>query len=345
MTISTNKKIRWAIVGLGLQAEKIAAAIQNSKNNELVAVASKDDSRAKKFARRFGIKFYFDSYSKMLKQKLVNIDTVFIVSANFEHAKQSLLALKYKKHVLCEKPMALSLKEGIRIKEVAEKNKMRFGIGFHLRFHPPLREAKKIIDSGQLGKISLIEMHWSIGQPGETKFTPLSLYRRWRENPKKSGGGALMARGVHLLDLLNFLLGQKIKNVSAFCNNKSKNQVEQLTTGIVRLDDSLAILTTGRQLPFALNHITIYGSHGRLFVPEPFNTNGTGDLKLKTKKGEILKKFGKKIDLYQKEIENFSDSILENKTWSGANIDDGIKTVVMSEKWFKETHKASTRPQ
>ena len=138
-----RKKINWAIIGLGAQAEKIAKAIRDSRNGVLTVVADKNIKRAAEFAKNFNAKAFLNDLGKLLRHP--QVDAVFIASPNHMHASQSISALNAKKHVLCEKPMALSLREALAVKKSASKSKIMFGVGFHLRFHPLFKEVKMII--------------------------------------------------------------------------------------------------------------------------------------------------------------------------------------------------------
>lgn len=329
----TRKKINWAIVGLGAQAEKIACAILSSQNGILAASADVNIKRSGEFARKFNIKASFNSLKKLLKHPA--LDAIFISSPNYAHASQSIPALNAKKHVLCEKPMTLSFKEALAVKKAVKKNKRAFGVGFHLRFHPVFKEARDIIKSGNLGAVVFVDMHWSIGEAGEKGFPALPRHKLWRENVRESGGGSLMARGVHLFDLMNFLLGRNIENVKAFGDSNLASSVDQLTAGVARCGGAHASLVTSRKIPCALNRVVVYGSRGRLFMPDPFNSNGTGVLEATIMGKKTAKKFIRKIDLYKEEIEDFSDSILKNKTWAGAGVGDGLKSVIVTDKWAK----------
>ena len=330
-----RKKIKWAIVGLGSQAERIAEAIHVSRNSVLTAAADISAKRVKEFAGNFNVGESFNTFDKLLTNSGAN--AVFIASPNYLHAAQSISALNAKKHVLCEKPMCLSLKEALSVKKAVKKNNVKFGVGFHLRFHPVLREVKKIIQSGKTGEVVFAEMHWSIGDAGETKMTALPGHKLWRENMSQSGGGSLMARGVHLFDLLRFILGRDIDDACSLSDRRSKNSVDQLTAGVMRAGDIFATIATSRKIPFSLNRIIIYGSRGRLLAPESFNTDGTGILEVNIMGKKSVKKFTKKTNLYKEEIENFSDAILKNKKWFGADINDGLKSVRATEAWSKFT--------
>ena len=328
--MNEQTKLKWGIIGLGNQGEKIAQAISLSKGCQLAGVFSESPGRTAEFAQKYKAVGFGDTEDFLRRS---GAEAVSVCSPNFQHAGHSIAALKAGKYVLCEKPMTLSLKEARLVKATVSKNQRQLGIGFHLRFHPVFLAAKKIIESGGLGEIRLAQMHWSVGRPGETEFFPLPPHQRWREDPKLSGGGALMARGVHLFDLAIFLLGQEVSEIVSLSDAQSKKQVDQTTAGVARFGKTLVELATSRLVPFAMNQVTIYGNRGRLFMPEPFTYDGTGTLQITTENGDIVKKFTKKTNLYQAEIENFSRAILTGKTWSGASVEDGIKSVAMAEQW------------
>src|SRR3989338_4059462 len=106
-----NKKIGWAIVGLGLQGNRIAQAINNSQNGKLIAAMSSDKYRAEKFAKKYGAAYRSVDLGKILEH--TEIDAVFISSPTYKHKTHALTALKAQKHVLCEKPMALHYRDEI----------------------------------------------------------------------------------------------------------------------------------------------------------------------------------------------------------------------------------------
>lgn len=326
------QKINWAIVGLGSQAEVIAKAIKSAKNSELLAVVSKSKERAKEFAGHCGVKNYFDSLAGLFK-KLPGVNSVFIASATNEHASQAVLSLKFKKNVLCEKPMAPSPKEARIIELAVKKSRVKFGVDFHLRNHPLIREAKTIITSGKLGKILLADMNWSIGRIGETRLPPLNQYKKWREDIRKSGGGAITARGVHLFDLLRFLTQKEVEEVKAFTDNGAGGGADTLAIGLLRLGDTFAKITTGRKLPNSLNDIVIYGSQARLILKGVLTPGAASSLEIFSDRQDRLEK-QPALNLYQKEIEDFNSLIL-GKRGVTATVQDGIKNVLITDAFLK----------
>jgi 1,5-anhydro-D-fructose reductase (1,5-anhydro-D-mannitol-forming) len=326
----TRSKIRWAIVGLGAQGERIARAISASNNGEIRAVYSKNQARAKEFAGALGIKSYFSSYKKMLEKP--DIDAVAVASPNFRHAKETILALCAKKHVFCEKPMALRVSDGLAMIRAARKHKKLLAIGYYLRHLAMVKKAKEMIRAGKIGKIILIEAHWSVDVIKSGKASPYRNFMSWRDDPEKSGGGAVMARGVHMFDLIRFLTGREIDEVQAFTDQDAKHPVDTLATGLLKLGDTIAMVTTSRRIPLAENTVVIYGSLGRMILREIFNSNAPSELELYTNH-KTIKTFPAK-NAFQQEIEDFGNLVF-GKSSHGANGMDGLKSVAVTEAFLK----------
>ena len=345
-TVTKKKKINWAIIGLGKQGHRIAQAINCARNGKLIAAVGSERKSVKKFAETYGAIHYSTDLRKIISLK--EIDAIFISSPTYKHKKHSLLSLKAKKHVLCEKPMALSSRDGLTMVKEAKKNGKKIYLGFHLRHHPLHQYAKQLISQGKLGILHLIEAHWSVGKLHEVKLSPFSsneLHMAWRENRQKSGGGALTARGVHLFDLIQFLTDKKIKEVSGYADTlRKKTAVDSLAAGILRLEnDCPAIFATGRIIPQAVNRIIIYGSAGRIILANTLSTNAEGILEFLSGK-KILRKKGNGNNLYQKEVEDFGDTILGKKNEILADARDGLHGIAVTEAFIRSTKYKKTEP-
>lgn len=324
-----QKKLKWSVLGLGNQAEKIALAIKNSNNGILSQALSKDKIRAEEFAKKYGAV----RGEKISVSALKKTEAVFITSPNHEHHKHCLLAIKSGRHALCEKPLAMSVAEGLKIRQALSRTPVKFGVGFHLRFHPLIQEAKKIISSpGLFGQLRLVEINWSIGRRGESAMPPLPDYMAWREEKRKSGGGAIMARGVHLFDLLRFLTGREIDEVAAFTDGEGK-EVDKTAVGILKIGGAFAHISTSRLLPNALNIITVYGSNGRLILRDVLGSDGGGTLEWTDGDKKNIKK-SRKSDLYKNEVEAFADWVKGAKV-KVANIADGLASLGVTEAFYK----------
>lgn len=326
MSTHRNRKISWMIVGLGLQGHRLAEAIRVSKNSSLVAVVSKDKNRAKKFAEEFSVARYYDSLPKALKN--ASVSAVCVASRNDKHATQVIQALRAGKDVLCEKPLALNIKDGRSIAQESKLHHAQCFVDFQLRQHPAVLRARELISHGALGKISYIEMQWSIGSFREKKLPVLPSFMRWRENTKQAGGGALMARGVHLFDLLRFLTGKEVSEVRAYTDARA-HTVDRIAIGILILEDNTpALITTGKQIPETQNRILLYGNEGRLSLELFDNANTLMYLSPR----KTIKKIFPPINLYAAVFDSFKNTGGEN---TNATIFDGAQTITITEAFQK----------
>ena len=323
----TKNKIKWGIVGLGRQAEKMALAIRSSNNGLLVSVASKNEERASLFAKQFSVPRYESDYSKLLNDP--EIDVIFVASSNAEHYEHALKALKAGKHVLCEKPMAVTVQEGRKMIEIASKHNLKLGVGYHLRHHPIHQKARDMIAKGDLGKLILTQINWSVGTHGETETKPYEGYMKWRDDMKKSGGGALTARGTHIFDLIYFLTGKETKEIMAYTDIEKKRPVDTLAVGMLKMEGGLvAVVSTSRRIPYSLNEVIIYGSHGRLTLHDTLTTDSSGELEFKSG-DKIIRAHYPKKNVYQKEIEDFGDEIKHKKNNSATGT-DGLRAITIT---------------
>ena len=188
--------MRVAIVGAGLQASRRAPAIRKS-GDELVVIASAHDESARRMADDYGCE-YAVGWEEIVKRD--DVDSVLICTPPSTHFPVSMAALRKGMHVLCEKPLALNSKEALEMVTLSVKNATVLKCGFNHRYHPSLREIKRIIATGDLGEIYYLTASYGI----EAR---LGYETEWKANPKFVSGGELMDHGIHLLDLARWFLG------------------------------------------------------------------------------------------------------------------------------------------
>ena len=167
---------------------------------ELTGIYDPEKSRGEAAAKTYQTN-YFDNLAELLK---TDIDAVIICSENSKHKEEVLLAAKAKKHILCEKPIATNVADGKEMIAACQKAGVILQIAFPVRFSEPIMEAKKIIDSGQLGKIQSIRTT-NRGQ------NPMA----WFVEQELSGGGAVLDHTVHMVDIIRWFTGEEIKEVYA----------------------------------------------------------------------------------------------------------------------------------
>lgn len=249
------KKLRVAVLGLGLQGQRLIRAVEASKYAVLAATASEREP---------------GSFEAVLSNK--DVDAVIIASPNHKHAAHAIAAAKAGKHILCEKPLALSVREGRAIEAAVKKAGVQCFVNYHLRAHPDVLEAHRLIKAKKLGDIVAAEMMWAIGNYGDKKLPPLPAHMRWRESVQ-AGGGTTTTRGVHLFDLLRFITGQEIKVVAGW-HDGTKMHVEHSATTLLELTNKAPVtLTTSKTLPGADNRAVIYGTKNKLELRNLFLDN------------------------------------------------------------------------
>ena len=167
---------------------------------DLVGVLRSKPGSADVTAKENGFRKAYSSFDEVLKDPEVQV--IDLVTPNYLHKDQILQALEAGKHVLCEKPLALNGTEAREILAVSKKSKARVGMIFNYRFIPAIQKAKAIIDEGRIGQVYSFR-----GEYFHTGYQDPNRPFNWRMDFDRSGGGALVDLGVHILDLLRFLLG------------------------------------------------------------------------------------------------------------------------------------------
>jgi UDP-N-acetyl-2-amino-2-deoxyglucuronate dehydrogenase len=218
------KKIKFGIIGCGRIAQRHAEHIDNK--GELVAVCDVIKEKADEMAAKYSAKAYYNEEEMLKEQK--DIDVISVCSPNGLHASHAIMALNAGFHVLCEKPMALSVYDcGEMIKAGERTNKRLFAIKQN-RFNPPVEAIKKVVDQGKLGKIYSIQLScfWN--------RNPDYYHNSWK-GTLKLDGGTLFTQFSHFIDLLYWLVGD-VKEVQSFMANYAhEGIIEFEDTGVVIL--------------------------------------------------------------------------------------------------------------
>jgi predicted dehydrogenase len=256
----------WAVVSTGLHVDhKIAPAINTTPEAELVAICSRDQSRAEACAAKHGAKAAYSDLSALLRDP--RVDAVFIASPNALHAQHAVQAAQAGKHVFCEKPMTTTLEDAVLMVDTCRARGVKLGVGYHLRQHPGVRQARRLVNEGVLGTVALAQGQWGFGVRGQDRPPPRTGLRQWWDDPDLMGhASTMMGTGVHVVDTLRFVLDQDVTEVAAISDGQTPAQpLEQLLAIALRFDrGTIATLCCGRRLPDSRNDLVLYGSLGRL---------------------------------------------------------------------------------
>jgi 1,5-anhydro-D-fructose reductase (1,5-anhydro-D-mannitol-forming) len=326
----------WALVSPGTHADTLLApAIVAAQGAYLVAVCSRDQERAEAFANRHGASVAYSSFDELVNDP--RVDAVLIASPNFLHAPYATRAAQAGKHVLVEKPMAVTVEEAVEMVRACQAHGVKLGVGFHMRYHPGLQEARRLVREGVLGTLTLAQAQWGLGLRGaaEISFERLMDLRSgersaWWVEPERIGRAlAMMGNGVHCVDVLHFLLGQHVVEVAALTDGQSReNPLERLATMCLRFDGgALATVCCGFKMPDSKNDATLYGSHGRIVLGDCLRTALQGSLEVVSDTVNTVVSYPPDpLALYKWQVEAFNKAI-EHDTDPLASGLDGLRVV------------------
>ncbi len=320
--------IGWGIVSTGRHPDtKMAPAINEAEDASLAAVMSRDIGRAEAFAQKHGAATAYDDLDALLRDPAV--DVVYIASPNALHAEQTVRAAQAGKHVLVEKPMALSVDDGQRMIDACDTAGVRLGVGFHLRAHEGHQRLRSLVADGAVGRVSLAQASWCRGVRGQEAPPPRTGLQAWWDDPSLIGAGAFMATGVHCADLLRFVLNDDVAEVSAVSDATPERPLEELVTLALRFrSGAIATLLTGRRTPdYENNDVMVYGTLGRAGLRSSIEMTQGGALAVRTDaltEDETYQEHP--FALYTKQVRAF-DSAVEGNAEPLASGLDGLRVV------------------
>lgn len=251
-----QKPMRVASVGLGQWAQVIASAVARSDKLEIVNCYSRSPEKRAAFAQKFNCD-QVTSYEKILAAP--HIEGVLLTTPNTSHAETIEQAVAAGKHVWVEKPVTHTMSEAMHLKEILNKSDVTFAVGHNARRLGASRKMKALLDTGQIGKLSLIEAHWS--NERAMKLTPES----WRWYADSTPGGPLTQLLVHHFDTIQYLAGP-ITEVQAYKRRlNTPAEVDDVATVVVEFESGqLGYLGSSWVSP-GLFWMHIYGTEANLY--------------------------------------------------------------------------------
>ncbi len=339
------RKIKWGVIGCGGIADRrTLPGMMDAENAELVAVMDANGDAAEKCKEKYGAKFAFTNYEDVLK--IDEIDAVYIASPVFFHKEQAIAAAKAKKHILLEKPVALTVADAEEIKKACEENNVKISIGFLMRFHSYHQKIKEIIAEGKIGEIVSIRGQFTCWYP--------DIEGAWRQKKATSGGGALVDMGIHVIDLIHYITGLKAVEVAAFNQTQTFNyEVDDSSNVIMKMDNgSVAYVDSNFNIPDAASvaKLEIYGTKGSIVAKGTLAQaeGGTVDILVSNdslaydanqERRELtpLSLEGTPLgNMYTKEIEALGNAII-NDTDAPVSIDSAIFDQMVVEAAYKSS--------
>ncbi len=255
------KKINFAIYGCGFIAGTHAEAVREMESAELIGCADIKNEAAKAFAEKYGIIAY-DSFEAMLASH--DVDVVCICTPSGTHADLAIAALEHKKHVVLEKPMAITYRDCERIIAASDRNGVKVAVISQLRTSAGVSKAKEIIDSGVLGKLVLCDLYMKY-------YRSADYYKgSWKGTKAMDGGGALMNQGIHGIDMLLTLVGmpKRIKSMTGTLVHDI--EVEDTALALLEFENGAlgVVEATTSVTPGQSRRIEIHGTRGTMTIVE-----------------------------------------------------------------------------
>jgi len=253
-------KVRWGVLSTAkIAREKVIPGMQASEFCDVVAIASRNGEQAREEARRLNIAKAYDSYEALLDDP--EIDAVYIPLPNQMHVPWTIKALKADKHVLCEKPIALTSGEAQELLRVAEqKPHLKVMEAFMYRFHPQWQYAKTMVSEGRIGELKTIQSFFSY-----FNVDPNNI-----RNNKDYGGGGMMDIGCYCVSLSRFLFGKEPQRVFGKVDIDPNFGVDQMASAIMDFSTGTSTFTCSTQLtPF--QRVNILGTDADIEIEIPFN--------------------------------------------------------------------------
>lgn len=314
--------VRWGLIGASTIARQFMIdAIRAQGDGEVSAVMSSSAQRAASYAKENGIPAAFSSLDELLA---ADIDAIYISTTNELHLEQALAAARAGKHVLCEKPLALTSDDVCKMVAACKVAGVVLGTNHHLRNAGAHRAMREAIASGRIGRPIAARVFHSV-------YLPEHL-QGWRLTKPQAGGGVVLDITVHDADTLRFVLGDDPVEISAFTQSAgmAASGLEDGAMCIWRFKSGVVAQShEGFTTKFAGTGFEVHGTEGSLVAKDVMTQKPIGQVVLRTEKGEEELSFDRD-DLYVRSVRAFHAAI-RGEGKPSATGEDGIWSLACAE--------------
>jgi predicted dehydrogenase len=259
------KKVRWGVLGVAnIAVRRVIPAMQAGECSEIAGIASRDRGRAEAAARDLGIPKAYGSYEEMLADP--GIDAVYNPLPNHLHLPWSTRAAEMGKHVLCEKPIGLNLREALALIAVRDRTGVKMGEGFMVQNHPQWLRIVELVRAGRIG-----QLRSAVGT-----FSYFKLEAENIRNIREYGGGALFDIGCYAIKTARMVFGEEPVSVSAAVTRDARfGDIDMLTSAILEFPAGHCVFTCSTQIA-GQQSMRFFGTNGRIEAEIPFNPTPGG---------------------------------------------------------------------
>ena len=328
-------QLRWGLVGLGqLANEWIGPAIRASNSGRLVACADTLIERAKSFGSAYGVERIYGSYQALMKD--TDVDAVYVATPNAFHCPVTRAAAHAGKHVLCQKPMALTVAEAEEMIASCHEAGVTLRIGLQLRFQKILQTVADQVRKGRVGSVREVTVQ-RYAPIGEAKASA------WRYELAVAGAGALADVGVHVVDFVQWIVGDRIRRVFASAHpGRASGQPDETVTLLLEFASGCqATIRCSREMPIGANDLQIFGTGGML-ITGPLRGVPKNRLTVRTPEGCEEIEYAAE-NLYLQEMDAFAEAVAGAST-PAASGEDGLRLVRLTEALIRSLETGAALP-
>ena len=315
-----SKPIRFGIIGCGTASIPVCEAITASPLTELTAVYDLNHDLANDLSERFQVPA-MDTLEELLTNP--KVDAAYVAVPHHLLALLTQQALQAGKHVLTEKPLAISLEDVDMLNELASNRNLTLGVFYEMRYAPAHNRARELIQAGAIGKIVGIQIQTLIDKPlsyWQSGYMGRSI-NPWRGIRAQAGGGVVLMNTSHLLDALAYVTDLRVTNISAEVGTLVADvEVEDFATAALRFNNgAIGSLIAGAHISGAQDdeYCTIYGTEGQIRLPDPY---GSDPMQLYLKRtwrdfaaGHWYSISNQPVPVHERAIEDFAQAVQTEK--------------------------------
>ena len=321
-------KVRWGILSTAaIGVKKVIPAMQKGELSSVTAIASRDLRRAQEAAKMLGITRAYGSYEELLADP--EIEAIYNPLPNQLHVPWSIKAADAGKHVLCEKPLSITVAEANRLMAARNRNGVKIGEAFMVRTHPQWLRTRALIASGRIGQLRSVVGVFSYFNRDVANIRNVLDY----------GGGAFMDIGCYPITTSRFLFGEEPSRALGLIERDPDMKIDRLSSAILEFPSGHAVFTCSTQLvPYQRMHFL--GTKGRIEIEIPFNAPNDRPCRIFIDDGGDI--FGDNIttetfpicDQYTIQGDNFSRAIRENGEVP-VSLEDAVQNTAVMEAIFR----------
>jgi predicted dehydrogenase len=297
-------KLRWGLIGCGdISQKRIGPALRDSALSEFVAVCRSRPELAESFARQFGARKWYPDVQELLRDD--EIDAVYIATPVHLHAEQTIAAAAAGKHVLCEKPLAMSVQECDQMMAACRAGNVKLGTAYYRHFYPMIERIKSVIGSGEIGVPILAQIN-----AFENFDPPADHPRAWLLKKSLAGGGPMFDFGCHRIEVLINVLGPVTDVRAMNAKVAFDREVEDTAMALFRFDrGACGVLSVTHAAREPQDTIDIFGSLGSIHVP----VLNEGNMRVINGQGVRTESHPPAANLHAPLIEDFADAVLTGR--------------------------------